>query len=81
MRASSVDAAEASGPRRAWVERCTARERVRESAPGAGGGGGRDTDGPITFLVRVSIDEERDMTAVVERVRAGRRSECTVSTT
>ena len=36
-------------------------------------GGGPGTDGPITFIVRVSIDEEGDMTAVVERVRTGQK--------
>ena len=33
----------------------------------------RGTNGPITFIVRVSIDEEGDATAVVERVRTGQK--------
>ena len=38
---------------------------------------GQRADGPITFIVRVSSDEEGDMTAVMERDHlglAGRRS-------
>ena len=33
----------------------------------------RGADGPMTFIVRVSIDEEGDVTAVVERVRTGQK--------
>ena len=44
------------------------RERV-PAVPGAD----RGLDGPITFIVRISIDEEGDVTAVVERVRTGQK--------
>lgn len=40
----------------------------------AGGARGRPgTDGPITFIVRVSIDEEGGVTHAVERVRTGQK--------
>jgi hypothetical protein len=43
----------------------------RERAGGARGGPG--ADGPITFIVRISIDEKGDVTAGVERVRTGQK--------
>jgi hypothetical protein len=56
MRVSSVEAAmHGEGP------------GEEEGAGGAGGGPG--TDEPITFIVRVAIGEERDVTPVVERGR------------
>ena len=31
------------------------------------------TNGPITFIVRVSINQQGDVTAVVQRVRTGQK--------
>ena len=45
---------------------------MRESVP-AVPGADRGRTGPITFIVRISIDEEGDVTAVVERVRTGQK--------
>jgi hypothetical protein len=43
---------------------------------GGGGAGGRPrTNGPIAFIVRVSIDEEGGVTGVVERVRTGQKEQ------
>ena len=39
----------------------------------AGGARGGPGEGPITFIVRISIDEKGDVTAVVERVRTGQK--------
>ena len=48
-------------------------EGTGEGARAGGARGRPGTDGPITFIVRVSIDEEGDVSAVVERVRTGQK--------
>ena len=48
-------------------------EGTGEGARARGARGGPGADGPITFIVRISIDEEGDVTAVVERVRTGQK--------
>ena len=45
-----------------------------EGERGGGVAGGRPgTDGPMAFIVRVSIDEQGGVTGVVERVRTGQK--------
>ena len=48
-------------------------EGTGEGARAGGARSGPGAGGPITFIVRISIDEEGDVTAVVERVRTGQK--------
>jgi hypothetical protein len=44
-----------------------------EGERGGGAGGRARTNGPIAFIVRVSVDTEGGVTGVVERVRTGQK--------